>query len=101
MRSRTNSLESIQVTVLELTTPPAPGRVLGLAWVRISTPDLTFKCGPWRVVDRLGTDPAVLPPDVRQGGRWVDTIELPEPTLHLVEEAVLVAFRENDKEALR
>ena len=57
------------------------------------TPSLAFKCGPWRVLERHGTDPAVLPPDVRQDGRWVEAVELPRVVLGAVEDAVLEAFR--------
>ena len=63
------------------------------ARVRISSPALSLICGPWRVLERTGTDPAVLPPDVRQAGRWVDTVELPKPITQMVEEAILAEFR--------
>lgn len=87
------SPDQVRVVVISLTTPATPGRVLALAWVRITSPELTFSCGPWRILERHGTEPAVMPPDVREDGRWVDTVKLPRPTRDLVDDAVLAEFR--------
>ncbi len=92
---------SLRVEVERLTIPSTRSRVLALAWVRIATPHITFSCGPWRVLERLGTDPAVLPPDVREGGRWVETVKLPALVVGIVENAVLASFREQDQGGTR
>ena len=83
----------IKVLVQELRTAPGDGRVLGFARVRIVSPSLTVACGPWRVISRDGIGEAVIPPDVRDSGRWVPTISLPRPVLGMVEDAVLAAYR--------
>ncbi len=69
------------------------GRLLALARVRIISPSLTVACGPWRVVSREGMGESVIPPDVREGGRWVPAISLPRPVLAMVEDAVLAAYQ--------
>ena len=82
----------ITIQVDGLRRVPNKGRLLGTARVLISSPGLTLACGPWRVIAREGTGEAVIPPDVREAGRWVPAISLPRPVLGMVEDAVLAAY---------
>ena len=69
-----------------------PGRVLATARVKITSPVITIACGPWRVISRHGLGESVVPPDIREGGRWVPAVSLPREVLAQVEDAVLEAF---------
>ena len=88
-----SSPPDINVVVDSLTPTNSQGRLLALARVRIIAPSLTVACGPWRVISREGLGESVVPPDVREAGRWVPAISLPRPVLVMVEDAVLTAFR--------
>ena len=87
-------MNEMTIQVPRITLSSRSGRVLATAFVRIDFDGIFIKTGPWRVLDRDGTDPVVVAPDVRLDGRWVRTIEMPRGLFGQVESAVLEAWKD-------